>query len=123
MKPRAVIEIVSAPDGKPPVDLLLSAYRASASGMVILALRDVGPGTIDDVLDGLVHDMSLDIPGVRYVSVGDVEALFDAAREAEAIYFATTAFQALMAMAHIETGKMLPVDAVCPSMFAIMGAR
>lgn len=123
MKPRAVIEIVSTPDGKPPTDLLRTAYRASAGGMVILALRDVGPGTVDDVLDGLVHDIPLDIPGVRYISVGDVQALLDAASEAEAIYFATAAFRALMAKAHIEMVKMRPVDSVCPSMFAVMVAE
>lgn len=123
MKPRAVIEIVAMPDGKPPTDLLCTAYRASVGGTVILALRDVGPGTVDDVLDGLVHHMPLDIPGVRYISIGDVQALFDAASEAEMIYFATAAFRALMAQAHVEAVKMLPIDLVGPSMFATTAAE
>lgn len=120
MKPRALIEIISTPDGKPPTDLLLAAYRASAGGMVVLALRDIGPGTVDGVLDALVHDMPLDIPGVRYVSTNDVSALVDAAREAETIYVATAAFRSLMAAAQVEAMKMLPVEAVNPWMIAAM---
>lgn len=88
----ALIEIVREPEGGVPAPLVRSIYKASASGVFVLALRDIHPLEIDALLDDLVRVMPLSIPGIRYIDARDPAAVLKAAASTSTIIAATLEF-------------------------------
>jgi hypothetical protein len=70
----AVVEIASDLEGRLPVPLIQTAYRASRSGPVVLVLRDVSPLAVDRVLDDVVASTP-SVHGVRYCAARDLGEL------------------------------------------------
>ncbi|MCX5578648.1 hypothetical protein [Kaistia terrae] len=89
----AAIEISLDVKGRPPVQLLRCAYRASRSGLIALVMNGVEPGAANRVLDPVVARMPLTIPGVAYLPIGDDERVRDAVLSADAILVATARFR------------------------------
>lgn len=88
----AMAEVAANSEGQLPEELLRGLYRLSALGTIVLALRDTSWAAIDLVLDELVHQLPLTIPGVRYVDAEDASALAEAARHSPAVIAATPGF-------------------------------
>lgn len=89
----ALFEITNQPDGRLPVSLLKSIYRASEHGRYILALHSIGWIAIDQALDELVHSLPLNIPGVLYVDISDENALLEAVSATAVVYAASDRFR------------------------------
>lgn len=116
MYAQAVIEIVPDDDGQLPFELLLEAYRASAQGLIVLALRDIGPGEVDLVLDHAVHLMPLSIPGVLYVDADEEKAVREALRTADTVFAATDRFRSQMEALGTDPRKISPVGLALKAM-------
>lgn len=84
---RAVVDITAEPAGCTLEELVVSAYRASRDGVVVLVLSGVSPAEVDRILDPVVPSMPLTIPGVRYLQATDEEAVRRAYRSAAALPF------------------------------------
>lgn len=97
MRSRAVIEIIPDLDGQLPAQLIMEAYRASRRGTIIFILRDVTPSAVDLILDDLVPNMSLSLPGVEYVDADNELSVLEAILSAEVIFAATARFRDFIA--------------------------
>jgi hypothetical protein len=89
----AAIEISLNVKGRPPVQLLRCAYRASWSGLIALVMNGVEPGAANRVLDPVVARLPLTMPGVAYLPIRDDERVRDAVLSADAIFVATPRFR------------------------------
>ena len=81
----AVIEVTPHPDGCSFAELVTSAYYASQRGLIVLVLNQVSPEQVDAVLDPIVPQLPLTIPGLRYCDVHDLPALRDAVLHAREV--------------------------------------
>ncbi len=75
MRSRTVIELANATEAGLPIDLLEAAYRASASGMVVLVLPFSLRRLVDRLLDPIVESVGPTTGGVRYVDSSDEPAV------------------------------------------------
>lgn len=64
----AVVEILPDEEGLLSADLLRAAYGASRDGVIALALTGVTVPAVNAVMDRIVPDFPLDIPGIRYLT-------------------------------------------------------
>ena len=62
----AVVHVAREPGGQLPVDVILTAYRASRDAPVMLVLDSVSPREVDEILNPMVVTMGLEVCGVRY---------------------------------------------------------
>ncbi|WP_022683013.1 hypothetical protein [Sphingobium bisphenolivorans] len=81
-----ILEITRQRDGALPGRLLHLAYRASQRGRVLLLLNGVSSFEVDAVLDPLVQEMPLDIPGLLYCDINDPVCIPEALRQASMIF-------------------------------------
>lgn len=89
----AMVEIVADGNGRPPSVLLRTLYRLSEFGKIVLALQQLTPRAINPVLDEVVRELPLTIPGVAYVDAGDERAIAAAAHNAMLLAASTTGFR------------------------------
>jgi hypothetical protein len=86
MRIAAVLEIAPESTGALPTSLLGAAYRASAMGYIMLALRGVSPQAVDRILDPLVSaSRNWRLNGVVYVDAQDEQFICSAARRARIV--------------------------------------
>lgn len=91
----AIFEIVAQADGALPADLLTAIYRASEHRRFVLALHGVSPFAVDGLLDHVVRQLPLNIPGLLYEDVTNDASMRKAIGSTDLIFAATTMFQAL----------------------------
>ena len=89
-----VVEI-AVEGGAVPAALIEKGYRASQRCPVVFVLNGVSPQVVNLVLDPVVPQLPLNIPGVVYVDIGDEERVRDAVLSARAILTSTDAFHRL----------------------------
>jgi hypothetical protein len=89
-----VVEIAGE-GGAVPAALIERGYRASQRCPVVFVLNGVSPQVVDLVLDPIVPQLPLNIPGVVYVDIRDQERVRDAVLAARAILTSTEAFHRL----------------------------
>lgn len=92
-RPQAVVEIVAEANGDPPAEFIRALYRASVQGVIKLILCDVAWAAVDHVLDNLVHQMPLSIPGLIYLKADDETAVVSAIASTDLILAATARLQ------------------------------
>ncbi|TPG43560.1 hypothetical protein EAH79_07380 [Sphingomonas koreensis] len=63
----AVLDIHRTADGALPEEVIRLAYKASRRVRIALLLDDISPADIDRLLDPLVKQCRLDIPGLIYL--------------------------------------------------------
>jgi hypothetical protein len=90
----AIFEIVAQVDGALPADLLTALYRASVHRRFVLALHGVSPFVVDGLLDPVVRQLPLNIPGLIYEDVTNGVAMRKAIESTDVIFAATAMFQA-----------------------------
>jgi hypothetical protein len=90
----AIFEIVAQLDGALPADLLTALYRASVHRRFVLALHGVSPFAVDALLDPVVRQLPLNIPGLIYENVTNGAAMRRAIDSTDVIFVATPMFQA-----------------------------
>ena len=90
---RAVVEVLPGADDKPPEYLLWNAYRASWNGVIALALNGVTAAAVDRVMDRIVPNFSLDIPGVVYIDAQNKPLLSWILNNADLIFAQTAEFR------------------------------
>jgi hypothetical protein len=88
MSSLAAIEVSCFPNGRAPVELVESAYRASRRGRIILLLDGIDPAAIDAMLEPLVPTMRLTIPGILYVDAEDAASVAQAVSQSCSIFTA-----------------------------------
>ncbi|BCP53001.1 hypothetical protein K32_16180 [Kaistia sp. 32K] len=108
----AVIEISSVTEGSEPIQLLHCAYRASQSGLVALVLNGVEPRAADRILDPVVADMPLTIPGVEYVSIDDDARVRDAVLSAGIVFVMTRRFRSAVLGLGVDRERIWPVRSI-----------
>ncbi len=86
VRPQALIEIAPDADGQAPGRLLMRAYAASQTGLIVLSLTAITSAAVDEVLDQIVPHFPLNIAGVRYISTFDHGALAWALRDCASVF-------------------------------------
>ncbi|MER9852298.1 hypothetical protein NKJ55_34450 [Mesorhizobium sp. M0106] len=99
MRFRIAMEITKL-QGQVPVELIIKGYRFSKYGAVAFILHDIGPRTVNRVLDPVVPSMGLDIPGVKYVDITAGFDLYNTIFSAKSIIAFSPLFRALVTQAH-----------------------
>ena len=112
MRIAALIEILPTADGQLPVELLGYVYETSVTAPVVLVMADSLRDQVDRALDLLVPRLPMYIPGVRFVSDEDVQAVAHYARIADRVVLGSTL---LALVARIVSPAALPVVADMPS--------
>jgi hypothetical protein len=90
----AMVEIVAETDGLPPGTLIRALYRLSERGKIVFALTRLTPHAVDTVLDEIVGELPLTIPGVLYINAEDDRSVGEAARHAGIVIAASADFHA-----------------------------
>ena len=67
----SVVEVTRDPPGISMCQLVRDAYEASRERQIILVLNGVTTQEVDAALDPVVRLYPLDIPGLKYVLLGD----------------------------------------------------
>ena len=116
-RPQAVVEIVAEANGEPPAEFIQALYRASAQGVIKRILCDVAWAAVDHVLDNLVHQMPLSVPGLIYLKADDEAAVVSAIASTDLILAATARFQTV-AMTSGFTHR--PEQAILPSLSTML---
>ncbi|MFC6487592.1 hypothetical protein [Nitratireductor sp. GCM10026969] len=104
-----VVEI-SRRNGHIPSGLIEACYRASQSGLVVLALDGISPQAVNRILDPVVPTLPLDIPGVLYIDAADAARVQEAVFAAERIFVATIAFRGMVRALGVAPRLIAPVD-------------
>jgi hypothetical protein len=113
-----VVEIAGE-GGAVPVALIEHGYRASQRYPVVFVLNGVSPQMVDLVLDPIVPQLPLNIPGVVYVDIGDEERVREALLSAQAILTSTEAFRRLATCLGVADD---PTDAIAHHPFGFLDA-
>ncbi|MER9134389.1 hypothetical protein [Mesorhizobium sp. M0768] len=82
--------------GQVPVQLIIKGYRFSKYGAVAFVLHEIGPRTVNRILDPIVPSIGLDIPGVKYVDIKVGSDLYDTIFSAKTIIAFSPLFRALV---------------------------
>jgi hypothetical protein len=93
---QAVIEICWLSNGHLPTELIQHAYKASKHGLIILVLRDIDPGLVDQALDEVVSQLPLTLPGVLYVPAENDIAVREALTATDVVFYSTKRFKDLV---------------------------
>jgi hypothetical protein len=91
-----VVEI-AADNGAPPVELIENCYRLSTACLVVFILNGVSPQTINMILDPIVPNLPLNIPGVLYVDINDEARVRQSVLSSETILARTQTFHRMVA--------------------------
>lgn len=89
-----VVEIANE-DGAVPAALIEKGYRASQRCPVVFVLNGVSAQVVNLILDPVVPQLPLNIPGVIYVDIRDEERVRDVVLSARAILTSTDVFHRL----------------------------
>jgi hypothetical protein len=124
----AVVEVVPGADGTPPEHLLWKTYRASSSGVIALALNGVTAPAVNRVMDRIVPQFPLDIPGVVYIDAQNKPLLAWVLNNASLIFGQTDEFRRMaprasaISMSHLPGGPYSGASGIASPDFAAVFA-
>ena len=91
--PWAVVEVAADETRERSAELIRAAYRASRSGVVVVALRGITSDAADRLLDDIVDPTDPTFQGVLYLDAADERALLAAGAHAGVVIAVTDTFR------------------------------